>query len=303
MPPGTTALIIRLATENPSWGFRRIHGELVAMGVALAPSSVWAILKRHGIDPTPRRSGPSWSEFLAAQAKGLVACDFFTVDTVLFRRLYALFFIDHETRRVHIAGITTHPNADWVTQQARNLCGSLADQTQRVRFLIRDRDTKFTASFDAVFAAERISVITTPVRAPRANAIAERFVRTIRHECLDRMLIFGRCHLESVLAEYVDHYNSHRPHRSLGQQAPGLPRVSPVDLSDIDVRVPPGRAQCDSHHELLHERSTIRQHRQGGSSTWQFFDIDREPAVRRYGLNRSCSLFRRQHHADFSTVL
>lgn len=190
-------------------GYRRIHGELVVMGVALAPSSVWAILKRSGIDPTPRRSDLSWAEFLTAQAKGLVACDFFTVDTVVFRRLYVLFFIDHDKRLVRIAGITANPNADWVIQQSRNLCGLLSEQGEGVGFLIRDRDTKFTASFDAVFVAEDIAVIKAPVRAPRANAITERFVRTIRRECLDRMLILGRRHLQAVLTEYVEHYNSH----------------------------------------------------------------------------------------------
>jgi putative transposase len=235
VPPGTTAIIVRLATENPSWGYRRIHGELVAIGVVLAPSSIWAILKRHGIDPVPRRSGPSWAEFLAVQARGLMASDFFTVDTVLFRRLYVLFFIDHATRLVRICGITTNPNAEWVIQQARNLCGTLAEQAHRVRFLIRDRDSKFTASFDAVFAAEGIGVIRTPVRAPRANAIAERFVRTIRCECLDRMFILGGRHLESVLAEYVGHYNSHRPHRSLHQLAPLSDAAAPSEADDVDV--------------------------------------------------------------------
>jgi putative transposase len=198
---GTTALVVRLATENPTWGYRRVQGELVSLGVSIAPSSVWEILKRHGVDPSPFRSGPSWAEFLRAQAKGIVACDFFTVDTVLLRRLYVLFFIDHERRFVRIAGVTAKPVAEWVTQQARNVCSELAD---RATFLIRDRNTKFTSSFDAVFAADRIRILKTPVRAPRANAIAERFVGTIRRECLDRMLILGRRHLEAVLTEYVE---------------------------------------------------------------------------------------------------
>jgi hypothetical protein len=184
------------------------------MGIVIAPSSVWAILKRHGVEPSPRRSGPTWAEFLAAQAKGLMACDFFHVDTVLLKRLYVLVFIHHETRLVRIAGVTAKPVCDWVTQQARNLSMDLAEQTNAVKFLIRDRDTKFTASFDAVFAAEGASVIKSPVRAPRANAVFERVIGTIRRECLDRMLILGRRHLEAVLAEYIEHYNSHRPHRS-----------------------------------------------------------------------------------------
>jgi transposase InsO family protein len=220
IPAGTTALIVQLAKENPAWGYRRIQGELATMGIPIAASSVWAILKRHDIEPSPRRSGPTWAEFLAAQAKGLIACDFFSVDTVLLRRLYVLFFIHHDTRTVRIAGVTAKPAADWVTQQARNFCTELAEQANAVKFLIRDRATKFAGSFDAVFAAEGIRIIKTPVRAPRANAIAERFVGTIRRECLDRMLILGRRHLKAVLGEYAEHYNSHRPHRSLSQRAP-----------------------------------------------------------------------------------
>ncbi|MDA8076401.1 MAG: integrase, partial [Actinomycetota bacterium] len=200
---GTTALVLRLAKENPTWGYRRIHGELATMGNVIAPSSVWSILKRHGVEPSPRRSGPTWAEFLAAQARGLIACDFFHVDTILLRRLYVLVFIHHDTRRVRIAGITANPVAAWVTQQARNLSMELADQANEVKFLIRDRDTKFVASFDAVLAADGVRTLKTPVRAPRANAICERVVGTIRRECLDRMLILGRRHLETVLAEYV----------------------------------------------------------------------------------------------------
>jgi len=150
----TTALVLRLAKENPQWGYRRIHGELATMGIVIAASSVWSILKRRGIDPSPRRSGPTWAEFLPAQAKGQMACDFFSVDTVLLRRLYVLVFIHHDTRLVRIVGVTAKPVTDWVTQQARNLSMDLADQANTVKFLIRDRDTKFTASFDAVFAAE-----------------------------------------------------------------------------------------------------------------------------------------------------
>jgi hypothetical protein len=178
-----------LARENPTWGYRRIYGELARMGIVLAPSSLWAILKRHRIDPAPRRAGPTWAEFLHAQAKGLIACDFFSVDTVLLRRLYVLFFIEHGTRLVRIAGVTANPVAGWVTQQARNLCYDLTERTTPVKFLIRDRDTKFTSSFDAVFAADGIRIIKTPAMAPRANAVCERFAGTIRRECLDRLLI------------------------------------------------------------------------------------------------------------------
>jgi len=163
---GTTALVLRLAKDNPQWGYRRIHGELATMGIVIAASSVWAILKRHGIEPSPRRAGPTWTEFLTAQAKGLIACDFFHVDTILLRRLYVLVFIHHDTRLVRIAGITSNPVTGWVTQQARNLSMELAEQASTIKFLVRDRDTKFTASFDAVFAAEGTRIIKSPVRAP-----------------------------------------------------------------------------------------------------------------------------------------
>jgi putative transposase len=163
IPKGTTAVVLRLAKENPTWGYRRVHGELATMGIPIAPSSVWATLKRHGIDPSPRRAGPTWAEFLAAQARGLMACDFFHVDTVLLRRLYVLVFIHHDTRLVRIAGVTAKPISDWVIQQARNISMELAEQANAFKFLIRDRDTKLTASFDAIFAADGTRVITTPV--------------------------------------------------------------------------------------------------------------------------------------------
>ena len=230
---GTTALVLRLAKENPTWGYRHIHGELATMGIVMAPSRVWVILKRHGIEPSPRRSGPTWAELLSAQAKGLMPCVYFHVDTVLFKRLYVLLFIYHDSRFVRIAGITRNPVADWVTQQARNISMDLAVQTKSVKFLIRDRDTKFTASFDTVFVAEGTRVIKTPIRAPRANAICERVAGTIRRECLDRMLILGRRHLEAVLAEHVEHYNSHRPHRSLSQRPPSTPHTAPSTIGNI----------------------------------------------------------------------
>jgi len=250
IPKGTTAVVLRLAKENPQWGYRRIQGELATMGVVIAPSSVWATLKRHGIDPSPRRSGPTWAEFLAGQAKSLKACDFFHVDTVLLRRLYVLVFIHHDSRRVRIAGITTNPVASWVTQQARNVSMDLADHTNPVKFLIRDRDTKFTTSFDAVFAAEGTRIIKSPVRAPRANAICERVIGTIRRECLDRMLILGRRHLQAVLAEYVEHYNVHRPHRSLDQRAPSALDTSPALIGDVD---PARLRRTDRLGGLIHE--------------------------------------------------
>ncbi|MGO8873131.1 MAG: integrase core domain-containing protein [Acidimicrobiales bacterium] len=204
------------------------------MGIRLAPSSVWAILRRHGIAPTPDRSDRAWSEFLRAQAATMLVCDFFTVDTVLLRRLYVLFFIEIHTRRVHLTGITANPVGEWVTQQARNLSLDLAERSRSVKFLIRDRDATFTASFDEVFRTEGIRVIKTPVRAPRANAFAERFVGTVRRECTDRILIFGRSHLEQVLFEYVTHYNDHRPHRSLDQRASRTMGATPDPIDDPD---------------------------------------------------------------------
>lgn len=235
-PPTNHHALPSLTKENPDWGYRRIHGELATMGITLAPSSVWAILKRHRIEPSPRRSGPAWSEFLAAQAKGLLACDFFTVEAVLLRRLYLLIFIHDDRRLVKIAGITAKPVAGWVTQQARNLCMNLADHPNATKFLIPDRDTKFTASFDAVFAAEAIRILKTPIRAPRANAVCERVIGTLRRECLDRKLILGWRHLEAVLSDYIEHHNSHRPHRSLGQRPPSAPDAIPPLLGDVDLR-------------------------------------------------------------------
>ncbi len=184
-PQPIRALVLRMARENPTWGYRRIQGELVGLGHRVAASTVWKILKAAGIDPAPRRSVPTWRQFLATQAHAILAVDFAHIDTVLLRRIYILVVIEHGTRRVHLAGITAHPTGARVTQQGRNLLMGLGDHAERFRFLIRDRDTKLTATFDAVFAGADIRIIRTPVRAPRANAIAERWIGTLRRECLD----------------------------------------------------------------------------------------------------------------------
>ena len=214
----TRRTIIRLASENPTWGYRRIHGELARLGITIAASTVWAILKQAGIDPAPGRSSESWTEFLRAQAAGILACDFFTVDTVLLRRYYVLFFIEVDTRRVHLAGMTKNPTGDWTTQAARNF---MMRHQRAIRFLIRDGAGQFVAAFDEVFRSDGATIIRTPPRTPVANAYAERWVGTVRRDLLDRTLIWKRCQLEQLLHQYIEHYNTHRPHRSLRQRAPG----------------------------------------------------------------------------------
>ena len=188
--------------------------------MTVAPSTVWEILHAAGIDPAPRRSGPSWRQFLHAQAAGIVAVDFLHVDTVLLRRLYVLVFIEHGTRRMHLGGVTANPTGEWTVQQARNLALSLGERFEDMRFLIRDRGSNFTPSFDAVFQAVGTRILRTAVQAPRMNAICERLVGTLRREILDRVLILGEAHLRSVLAEYQAHYNMARPHQGFAQRIP-----------------------------------------------------------------------------------
>ena len=216
---GITRLIVRLAKENPLWGHCRIHGEPMKLGVTVAPSTVWEILRAAGIDPAPRRSGPGWRQVLHAQAAGIVAVDFLHVDTVLLRRLYVLVFIEHGTRRMHLGGVTANPTGEWTVQQARNLALTLDERFEDIKFLIRDRGSNFTASFDAVFQATGARIPRTAVQAPRMNATCERLVGTLRRELLDRVLILGKAHLRTVLAEYQVHYNT----------APGAsPSASPM---------------------------------------------------------------------------
>lgn len=233
--PPLRRVIVRLAAENPNWGYRHIAGELAGMGRKVGASTVWAILKRAGIDPSPRRSGPTWTEFLRGQAHGILACDFFPCDTVLLTRLYCFAVVEHANRRVHILGVTAHPTADWVCQQARHLLMDLDDLGAQFTFLIRDRDSKFTSMFDAVFASEGIQIIKTPIRAPRANTIMERWIGSLRQELLDRILILNARHLRQVLDEYENHFNTHRPHRSLTQAAPprALPQPETADITII----------------------------------------------------------------------
>jgi putative transposase len=236
--PATAAeirgLVLRLARENPGWGYRRIQGELVGLGIKLAASTVWTILKEAGIGPAPKRLETSWADFLRSQAASILECDFLTVDTLFLKRFYVLFFIELATRRVRLAGITTNPDGRWVTQQARNVLMQLDGDGARSLFLVRDRDSKFTREFDEVFRSEGIHVIKAPVRAPKARAHAERWVGTVRRECLDRILILGRRHLQHVLATYALHYNEHRPHRALGQRRP-LTNVPPGEQGNAKV--------------------------------------------------------------------
>jgi putative transposase len=249
IPAGTVAIILRFARENPAWGDGRIQGEPSRLGVVLAPSSVWAFLRRDGIDPSPMRAGPSWTEFLRTQPSSVLACDFFSVDTVLLKRLYVLFFIELDPRRVYVTGVTANPIGAWVVQQARNLSMVLVERVHPVRLLVRYRATEFTQQFDEFFRAEGVRAIRTPVRAPRANALAERFVGTVRREGLDRMLIFGRRHLERVLVDHVAHYDEHRPHRALGQQPP-LGVDEPLLIVDPE---PSQLRRRDTVFGLIHE--------------------------------------------------
>jgi transposase InsO family protein len=220
LEPLLRTLILRLARENPHWGYRRIVGELKGVGIAVSATSVRKVLLESGLLPAPERGASSWRAFLRAQAAGMLACDFLTVETAFLRRIYVLFFISLATRRIEFIACTSNPDGDWVAQQARNLVMQLGEQ-QPFRFLVHDRDAKFSHAFDEVFRTEGIRVIRTPVQAPNANAHAERWVRTVRADCLDRILILGRRHLERVLRVYRQHYNEHRPHRALRLMPPG----------------------------------------------------------------------------------
>jgi transposase InsO family protein len=233
-------LVVRLARENPRWGYQRIAGELHGLGVQLSPTTVRRILAAAGLGPAGARHGLTWRDFIRSQAQSMIACDFFTVDTISLRRIYVLFFIELSTRRVHLAGITENPDGPWTTQQARNFVFSLQSVTTTA---------SSRSAFDTVFNTEGIRVIHTPVRAPKANALAERFVGTIRRECLDWLLIANRRHLQRVLAEFIGHCNGHRPHRALGLAPPDPSRPTPP------LRTPPALAirRNDRLGGLIHE--------------------------------------------------
>jgi putative transposase len=236
------ALVLRLARENSRWGCMRICGELRKLGIRVGATTIRTLLRRHGLGPAPRRLGPTWTQFLRAQAEGIVACDFFTVETIRLKTLYVLFFLHLSTRRVVAAGVTANPDSAWVTQQARNAAMNLDDRGVSIRFLLRDHDAKFTRSFDDKFGDDGGQVLRTPIRAPKANAYAERWVQTVRAECLDWTLVCGRRHLQWLLRGYVRHYNQQRPHRSLTLAAPepearqhSSPQINPRDIRRRDV--------------------------------------------------------------------
>ncbi len=230
-------LVIRMATDNPTWGHRRVQGELVKLGHPIAASTVWQILHAAGIDPAPRRTGPTWKQFLTARARGILAVDFVHVDTLLLRRIYALIVIDHGTRRVHLAGITANPDGGWTTQAARNFLMDLGTRVTPIKFLVRDRAGQFIGSFDAVFQTEGIRILASPPQAPRANAIGERIIGTLRRELFDRLLLVNEHHLRRMLTEYLLHYDAARPHRSLGQVAPAQTDTRPPQINLAEHRI------------------------------------------------------------------
>jgi hypothetical protein len=229
-------LILRLARENPRWGCVRIEGELRKLGVRASATTIRSLLRSARLGPAPRRTGPTWSEFLRAQAQGIIACDFFTVETAWLRTLYVLVCIELGTRRIHVSPSTAHPESAWVTQQARNLALDLDGHSPAIRFLIRDRDAKFCRGFDEVVRSEGARVIVTPIQAPNANAHAERVIETIRAECLDWTLILGRRHLDRTLRIYAEHYNRARPHRAVGLAPPLAAVGEPIPVGPQDVR-------------------------------------------------------------------
>jgi len=254
-PPGRPSaaktvrrLAIEMATNNPTWEYRRIHGELVGLGHRVGASTIWRTLNTHRIDPAPQRSTVTWTQFLRSQAA--VACDFATVDTVTLRRYYLLFFIDVTSREVFFAGITPNPTGPWTTQAARNLFGRHSDRLTRARALVRDRGSQFIDSFDEIFRTEGFKILKTPVRTPVANAFAERWIGSLRREVLNRNIIWNRRQLEQVVTDYIAHYNTHRPHRSLHQRAPLADQHGTADSPPSPIQVI-RTTRCDG---LINER-------------------------------------------------
>ena len=234
------ALLLRLARENPTWGYGKLEGELGKLGYDIGRSTIRDVLKRNHVPPAPDRGkhGSTWRTFLAHYKDEMIACDFFTVETAWLKTLYVLFFIELGSRRVHLAGCTANLTSAWVTQQARQFSWKLQDRTVPVRFLIHDRDSKFPAAFDTVFTSEDVTIIRTPVRAPNANAFAERWIRSVREECLDKVLLLSERHLDRVLTAYLDYYNHARPHQGIDQQCPvpfqpSTARDGPIERRDI----------------------------------------------------------------------
>jgi transposase InsO family protein len=231
------ALVLRLARENSSWGYRRVHGELLTLGITVAPSTVWQILREAGLDPAPDRAATTWSAFLRSQAEALLAADFIEAVTLTGARMYILAVIEHASRRVRILGVTPHPTAAWVAQTARNLVMDLQDAGSNVRYLIRDRDGKYPAVFDSVLADAGITIVRSGVRMPRMNAIIERWVRTCRRELLDRTLIWTQRHLLYALREFETFYNEHRPHQGIANARPLKPLPEPITDPDRFARL------------------------------------------------------------------
>ena len=221
-------LVLRLARENPGWGYRRIHGELLVLGIKVAASTVWEILHQAGIDPAPERTTATWASFLRSQAGALLACDFFETVTLSGTRLYVLAVIEHASRRIRILGATPHPAASWVAQAAKNLVMDLEDAGSRARFLIRDRDGKFPGLFDAVLNDAGIEIVLSGVQMPRMNAVMERWVQTCRRELLDRTLIWNQRHLLYALREFEQFYNAHRPHQGIANARPLSALPAPI---------------------------------------------------------------------------
>ena len=251
LQPQVRALILGLARENPRWGYKRIVGELQNLGIGVSATTVRKLLAAEGVPPAPRRAQTSWRSFLRQHAATTIACDFFTVETVLLKRLYVLVFLSLATRRVEFVACTANPDTAWMRQQARNLLMELDDRRQHARFLIHDRDTKFSHAFDAILASDGIDVIHTPFQAPTANAHIERWVGSARRECLDRILIFSRRQLAQVLHVYVRHFNEHRPHRALGLRPPDP--ITTLPAGDDASRVAASVRRRDLLGGLLHE--------------------------------------------------